>query len=403
MERLRRILTIEDELIIRDSIVAFLEDCGFEVSQAHDGATGIETFYRIKPDVVLIDLRLPDTNGLDILSEFVSAAPDTPIIVVSGANRLSYAVQALKRGAWDYVMKPILDMEVLESAIKRALERAHLKRQNRTYSRYLEDVNLQLVQSLRQLQDDEEAGRRVQHQLLPQNNWQFGSVTFSHRLFPSTYLSGDYVDYFAIDDSRAGFYMADVSGHGAASAFITVMIRTLINEYLESCRLYGDDTILDPAKTLEKLNADLCRQNIDKYATIFYAVFDQDASRLVYSNGGQYPFPILHDGSSAVHLCQHSRPVGLFPDARFERCEIALPDRFSLVIASDGVLELLKLPSAAADQPNPLSRKSDVLRDRITGTAVSIRDIVTALGLEDRAELVDDVTLLNVSRQGKHG
>ena len=243
MAELPRILTIEDDPTIRRNIVAFLEDSGFKMIEAADGDSGLEVFRHWKPDAVLCDLRLPGMDGLDVLETVTSEAPETPVIIVSGVSQIGYAVQALKRGAWDYVSKPIQDMEVLESAIRRVLDRAGLIRRNREYREHLEKLN-------RELEADEEAGRRVQFQLLPEDNRRFGEITFTRRLFPSMYLSGDFLDYFAIDASHTGFYIADVSGHGVASAFVTVMIKTLVGQYRESYWHDRDATILDPASTL---------------------------------------------------------------------------------------------------------------------------------------------------------
>ena len=104
--------------------------------------------------------------------------------------------------------------------MRRVIEHAELQRQNREYRKHLETLNRELRQTLKYLEQDEKAGRRIQFQLLPEDNRTFGGYTFRRRLYPSTYLSGDFVDYFPIDDRHVGFYMADVSGHGAASAFV---------------------------------------------------------------------------------------------------------------------------------------------------------------------------------------
>ena len=204
-----KILTIEDEPPIRDGIVAYLEDSGFTMLEANDGPSGIEIFRHEHPDVVLCDLRLPGMDGLEVLSTITAESPETPVIVVSGVSLLDYAVQALKRGAWDYVTKPIHDMAVLESAVRRVIEHADLLRQNREYREHLEVLNRELTQTLKQLQEDEEAGRRIQFQLLPEDNCRFGNYTFQRRLYPSMYLSGDFVDYFTIDDRHIGFYIAE--------------------------------------------------------------------------------------------------------------------------------------------------------------------------------------------------
>ncbi|NIV97684.1 SpoIIE family protein phosphatase, partial [Candidatus Saccharibacteria bacterium] len=89
---------------------------------------------------------------------------------------------------------------------------------------------------LLRLREDEEAGRRLQFQLLPRDNQSFGDYQFSRKLWTSLYLSGDFVDYFYIDEDHLGFYIADVSGHGVPSAFVTVLLKSYMNRYLELFR-----------------------------------------------------------------------------------------------------------------------------------------------------------------------
>ena len=173
MAEAAKILTIEDEPPIRRGIVAYLSDSGFTMLEASDGPSGIDTFRREHPDVVLCDLRLPGMDGLEVLSTITAESPETPVIVVSGVSLLNYAVQALKRGAWDYITKPIHDMAVLESAVRRSLDHAELLQQNRQYRENLESLNQELTRTLQRLQEDEEAGRRIQLQMLPEDNTQF--------------------------------------------------------------------------------------------------------------------------------------------------------------------------------------------------------------------------------------
>lgn len=115
-----KILTIDDEDIIRESIQAYLEDSGFAVIHAENGRVGLEVFRRERPDLVLVDLRMPEVDGLDVLAKVTSESPLTPIIVVSGTGVLQDAIEALRLGAWDYVTKPVQDMAVLEHEIGRA-------------------------------------------------------------------------------------------------------------------------------------------------------------------------------------------------------------------------------------------------------------------------------------------
>ena len=242
-----KILIIDDEERAREILVAYLEDSGFQVLQASDGQAGIERCRREPPDLVLCDLRMPGMDGLQVLATVTREFPELPILVVSGLGGMSDAIQALKLGAWDYVTKPIEDMAVLEHAIDHALERARLRRENREYREHLEAVNEQLRQTVRQLQEDEAAARRIQFQLLPENDKVYRGYQFSRHLLTSQYLSGDFVDYFAIDGDHLGFYMADVSGHGVSSAFVTVMLKSFMGRYRELYRQNRDRGILNPA------------------------------------------------------------------------------------------------------------------------------------------------------------
>ncbi len=388
-----RILTIEDEPGVRSGIVAYLEDSGFEILEAGDGAGGVDVFRRERPDVVLCDLRLPGMDGLDVLSTISNESPETPVIIVSGASMLGDAVQALKRGAWDYITKPIQDMGMLENAVRRVLERAELIRQNNTYREHLENLNRELTRTLSQLQEDEQAGRRIQFRLLPMDGMDFNGYLFSRQLFPSMYLSGDFVDYFAIDERRVGFYMADVSGHGAASAFVTVMLKTLITQYRDAFWHEGDETVLHPQRVLHRINRDLYRQRLDKHVTMFFGVLDSQENRLVCSSAAQFPYPLLYDGHETRFLPCRSRPVGLFEDAKFLDISKELPDTFLLLLVSDGLLEILPGDS--------LREKHDVLLARIDGPDVTLGELIAELGLAEDQNLPDDVTFLMVKRYGR--
>ena len=385
-----RILTIDDEDLVREILTAYLEDSGFEVIQASDGQTGIELIGRELPDLVLCDLRMPGMDGLQVLAAVTRDFPELPILVVSGLGGMSDAIQALKLGAWDYVTKPIEDMAVLEHAINHALERARLRRENREHREHLEVVNEQLRQTLRRLQEDEAAARRIQFQLLPENNKQYRNYRFSRHLLTSQYLSGDFVDYFAIDGDHLGFYIADVSGHGVSSAFITVMLKSYMGRYRELHRQNRDKGILNPAETLSRLNREIFGCRMEKYLTMFYGVIDWSSNQLRYSNGGQFPFPILFDGEQACYVGGKSLPIGLFDFANYQVESLNLPQRFVLALISDGILETL--PQAT------LRDKQAFLLEQIRDTDLDIENLIQALGLDQVGPLPDDVTLLLIKR-----
>lgn len=140
MEKEPVILTIDDEQVIRDSFRFFLEDSGYEVLEAENGRVGLDIFSRHQPDLILVDLRMPEVDGLEVLSTVSKSSPDTPIIVVSGTGVISDAVEALHLGAWDYILKPVEDLSVLLHAVGKGLERSRLLKENRAYKEHLEEM-----------------------------------------------------------------------------------------------------------------------------------------------------------------------------------------------------------------------------------------------------------------------
>jgi len=118
------ILTIDDESLIRESFRFYLEDCGFRVEEAENGRIGLEMIEKNRPDLVLVDLRMPEVDGLEVLQHVQKHYPELPIIVISGTGYIGDAVEAMSLGAWSYLLKPISDFNSLRYAVEQALEKA---------------------------------------------------------------------------------------------------------------------------------------------------------------------------------------------------------------------------------------------------------------------------------------
>ncbi len=134
-----KVLVIDDDTAVRKSLRFYLEDLDYLVAEAADGRDGLAQFNRDAPDVVLVDLRMPEVDGHRVLEKLSREAPDTPLIVISGTGHIGDTVEALRLGAWDYILKPINDLSILDHAIAKALERSRLLRENRDYQQHLEE------------------------------------------------------------------------------------------------------------------------------------------------------------------------------------------------------------------------------------------------------------------------
>lgn len=135
-----KILIIDDEPHVRISFSNFLEDHGYHVCVAENGKVGLDVLNTEKPDLVLLDLRMPELDGLDVLKKGNQISPETPMIVISGASQIGDVVRALRYGAWDYLEKPILDFSILEHSVKESLEKARLVNENKRYQEQLENM-----------------------------------------------------------------------------------------------------------------------------------------------------------------------------------------------------------------------------------------------------------------------
>ncbi|MGU1569820.1 two-component system response regulator RssB [Pseudomonas aeruginosa] len=384
------LLIIDDDEVVRESLAAYLEDSNFKVLQALNGLQGLQIFESEQPDLVICDLRMPQIDGLELIRRIRQTASETPIIVLSGAGVMSDAVEALRLGAADYLIKPLEDLAVLEHSVRRALDRAYLRVENQRYRDKLEAANRELQASLNLLQEGQNAGRQVQMNMLPVTPWSIEGLEFSHRIIPSLYLSGDFVDYFRVDERRVAFYLADVSGHGASSAFVTVLLKFMTTRLLYESRRNGTLPEFKPSEVLAHINRGLINTKLGKHVTMLGGVIDLEKNSLTYSIGGHLPLPVLFVEGQASYLEGRGLPVGLFDDATYDDRVMELPPSFSLSLFSDGILDVL--PGAT------LKEKEASLPEQVAAAGGTLDGLRQVFGLANLAEMPDDIALLVLSR-----
>lgn len=389
------ILVIDDDETVRDSIISYLDFCGFTTLAAGNGLEGLTVVEQQQPDLILCDLRMPQMDGLTMLSHVRGQPNDVPFIVVSGAGVMSDVVEALHLGASDYLIKPITDLEVLEYAINRALEKARLVIENRNYRESLEEANNSLQNSVKLLEEDQKAGRQVQMNILPKHPLALDGFSVSHHISPSLYLSGDFVDYFRLNDHSFAFYLADVSGHGASSAFVTVLLKHMSISLLQEYHRDGGQSRIKPSYVLTHINRSLLKNGLGKHVTIFGGVVDMQANTLTYAFGGHYPLPILSANGQVNFIEGRGFPVGLFDEVTFEDITIDLPEQFHLTVFSDGILEVLPQPTLKEKEAYLLSV---IKAEGLESSAQGIQSLYEALALNTVKDAPDDIAMLVLTR-----
>lgn len=170
------ILIIDDEPGLRRSLTAHLEDLEYETLEAGNGQEGLDLLLANRQDVkaIVVDLNMPVMDGYSFIKHAVTEAPEVPIIVLSGVGIVEDALSAMRVGAWDFITKPLHNLNILDYTLDKVFERARLIRENKSYqenlerlvrerTRELEETRRQVMQRLSRAAEykDNETGRHV--------------------------------------------------------------------------------------------------------------------------------------------------------------------------------------------------------------------------------------------------
>ncbi|MGB3211363.1 MAG: sigma-54-dependent Fis family transcriptional regulator [Desulforhopalus sp.] len=146
MKAIKKLLCIDDDTMLLDILQDYFEQKGYQVFTADNGSKGLSTFRQHRPDLILLDLRMPVIDGFQVLQEITVERPHIPIIVISGEGEMADVIQALHLGAWHYMTKPVENYNLLEHAIQQALEKADLIMENMAYQERLEQKLSSIIQ-----------------------------------------------------------------------------------------------------------------------------------------------------------------------------------------------------------------------------------------------------------------
>ncbi len=151
-----RLAVIDDSPLVLEAVAKGLEDLGWVVYRALGGRAGIRLLDEVRPDVAVCDLHMPDVSGLEVVAHAAKHHPNLPVVVLSGDADLSAVLGAVRRGAFDYVVKAEADLRPLGEAVRRALDHARLRQQNRLLQADLDRARERLAAQLREVQRQHE-------------------------------------------------------------------------------------------------------------------------------------------------------------------------------------------------------------------------------------------------------
>ncbi len=374
-----------------------LRSGGWQVKCVENRDDGLAAIPDFLPVLMLLDIQAEE-HASEVDEHFAQRCRDSGlavIVVFTNPTPEDIAV-SFRRGAIDVLIEPFNKDELFQ-AITRAGDFKDLYQENMDYRSQLERANRELQDSLNILRMDQMAGRQVQLNLLPASPLKLGEYRASHQIVPSLFLSGDFVGYSVAFDRFLLFYVADVSGHGASSAFVTIMLSYIIRQIIRRHINEGDPAVLlsAPEGLIEHVNRHIMALELDKHLTIFAGSIDTQRHIMRYVMGAQLPLPIMITENNVAFLPGKGKPVGLFEDASWAIEELPLPDNFTILVVSDGLLDCVEGDSmeekeqlilAACERVGPIGGHDAICRE---------------LGIDTIENAPDDVSVMTVAR--RHG
>ena len=384
-----QVLVCDPTTSTRLTLVETLSVAGYAVSETSSTDDCIAAIDAEMPDALVIDVTNPSVDSLGFTLKLRDRAPELPVVVLYEQGREGEVRPLLQAGASDFMTAPLNEPTLLLHLVRRNVDqRAQLDALARIEAG-LEERNRALDENLRVLERDQQAGFRVQQSLMPPTPYTVGDVTFRHYLRPSLILSGDFIDYFELRDGRLLFFIADVSGHGASSAFVTVLLKSLSRRLLREFDKLG---FTGTASMLEWFNQELLACELEQHSTMFLAIFDAVGDQLQYSNAAHFPATILSSEEGTDYLEIGGLPLGLYKGATYDEKVISLPEVCSLNLFSDGVFEIMSEQTLRAKEESLLNLVECGCRD--------IDGLIDELGLLTVEEAPDDIAIFTVAKAG---
>jgi phosphoserine phosphatase RsbU/P len=394
-----RVLLIEDNLVDARLIQIMVSDAGangFEIERADRLAAALERLARERFDIVLLDLSLPDSHGLETFVRAHREFPNVPIIVMSGLDDERVAVNAVHEGAQDYLVKGQVSGPLLVRAMRYALER---KRTSDQLARYADELRARNVQ----MESDFNMAREIQQVFLPQQYPTFpraasaeqSALQFHHRYIPAAAVGGDFFNVFPLSNTKAGIFICDVMGHGMRAALVTAILRGLVEQLIPA----NPDAGKLLAEVNHSLHTILKRTDHPMMSTAYYLVVDAASPEIQLASAGHPSALRLRRKSGTVETlrqldARHGPALGLFADSVYPTCRSSSEVGDSLLLFTDGLYEA----NDALAQEYGQERLLAAVKERLSLPVPQLLDelLSEVQAFTGTKEFQDDVCLLSV-------
>lgn len=222
-----KILVVDDDDDIRELLFDRLEFMSHNVLTAKNGREGVERIEAEQPDLVMLDIQMPELDGFGVLKAVTEKDLNTTVIMITANGTIQKAVLAMQEGAFDFLLKPFQPRDV-ERRVDRALAQVRLETENKRLQAELAEANEQLFEEMeRELQ----AAHDMQMQLLPDKAPDLDAFDMAGTCLPSRHVGGDYYTFLegiGKEGNLCGVVVADVSGKGMQAATVAMRFNEML-------------------------------------------------------------------------------------------------------------------------------------------------------------------------------
>lgn len=319
-----KVLVVDDDTFVSEMLATILKDGDYDVATAHDGAEALGKF-NSDPDIGLVisDMNMPGMSGLELIHEIRGENSDIPIIILTGNNEISVAIEAINSGANDYLLKDENIQDTIILSVEKVLEKHNLKKQN---VQLMED----LARENERLEQEKALAQKVQTNILPQE-LSFKGLDIGTFYMPSDKIGGDFFDAWETG-GRVHFLIADVSGHSTSSALLMAVGKGIFQSLGHS--------IEDPQEIVSTANRMLCNILTDSgmFLSLIYGIFEKEGDKLSIISAGHNPVFLVEDGTVRT-IDSTGAVIGWDPDDTWEVHSTSFTTGAMLVLYTDGLTE----------------------------------------------------------------
>ena len=311
----KRILLIDDEVPVKDFMKKILTRSGYVVFTASDGKEAIEMLETLYVDLIILDMHMPNMNGLDVLRHIRKhELTNKPVLMVSGYHDADLRIESYRLGAYDFITKPE-QTEVMLKRIENGIKIGEILDFN-------EFMKVELFMA-----------RKLQKYIFPDTGYNSADLDIYAWNLPLSDIGGDLYDFIHFRNDSVLIFIADVSGHSISASMFTAIVKMVFRNAIKNSD--------DPGEIMTIVNHELSANlPVESFVTMFCCLIDSKTGAMKYSNAG-HPKPFIIGKDRVVEIGENDPFLGPINDMKYTTYNAVLGKNEILFLYTDGLLDII--------------------------------------------------------------